>query len=157
MFAHRGSPRAVNVNASKKLAFFVEQYLVPPHVSIASSTRVKRVTLLHVRQTNKASLSLSRNFLSRRYEYTRSSLHSLPLYRLLMQLDNEPVVDFEHRKAFVNDSAKAGASAIHAAEDRALQAEIAQYKNKKTMNILWDIKICLIPSIFSYSFAKQSK
>ena len=61
------------------------------------------------------------------------------LYRLLMQLDNEPVAQFELEKAFVSNSAKAGASAIHAAKDRALQAEIAQYKKKKTINMLWDV------------------
>ena len=62
------------------------------------------------------------------------------LYRLLMQLDNEQMEAFEAREAFENDSAKAGASAVDAAEDRALEAEIAAAEGKHTMVLLWDIK-----------------
>ena len=62
------------------------------------------------------------------------------LYRLLMQLDNDQMEVFEAREAFENDSAKAGASAVDAAENRALEAEIAQAEGKFTMVLLWDIK-----------------
>ena len=48
------------------------------------------------------------------------------IYRLLMELDNEEVAAFERANAFEHDSATAGASAVAAAEDRAMEAELAR-------------------------------
>ena len=48
------------------------------------------------------------------------------IYRLTMELDNEAVAAFETENAYEHDSAKAGASAVVAAEDRALTAELAR-------------------------------
>ena len=74
---------------------------------------------------------------------TRTIAIAATLYRLLMQLDHEPIAQFEKDKAYINDSAKSGASALSAAEDRALEAELAQIQNKKTIFIRWDIaKFC---------------
>ena len=67
---------------------------------------------------------------------TRTVAVAATLYRLLMQLDNEQMEAFEAREAFENDSAKAGASAVDAAEDRALEAEIAAAEGKHTMVLL---------------------
>ena len=63
------------------------------------------------------------------------------IYRLLMEMDNEEVAQFEAANAFDNDSAKAGASAVSAAEDRALEAELERLEGRFTISALWDIKI----------------
>jgi hypothetical protein len=71
---------------------------------------------------------------------TRTVAIASTLYRLLMQLDNDSMQEFENRVAYSKDSAKAGASAVDAAEDRALEAEIAAASGKQTIVLLWDIK-----------------
>ena len=58
-----------------------------------------------------------------------------------MQLDNESMEQFETRVAYENDSAKAGASAVDAAEDRALEAELVHASGKHTIVSLWDVKM----------------
>ena len=64
------------------------------------------------------------------------------IYRLLMELDNEGVAAFEAANAFEHDSATAGASAVAAAEDRAMEAELARLEGRapsrlsSTSNIL---------------------
>jgi hypothetical protein len=73
---------------------------------------------------------------------TRTVAIAATLYRLLMELDNAEVEQFESREAFENDSAKAGASAVRAAEDRALEAEIAKLEGSNLLTILWDLKKC---------------
>ena len=62
------------------------------------------------------------------------------LYRLLMELDNEEVAEYERKNAFHGDSATAGASAVRAAEDRALRAELESIEGKETATFLWDLK-----------------
>ena len=62
------------------------------------------------------------------------------LYRLLMELDKEEVKEFEAANAYVNDSASTGSSATHAAEERALAAELAQLEGLFSFMILWDMK-----------------
>ena len=64
---------------------------------------------------------------------TRTIAIAATLYRLLMQLDNDEIEAFEKVNAFKNDSAKAGSSAIEAAEDRAWLAELAKLKGKSTI------------------------
>jgi hypothetical protein len=59
-------------------------------------------------------------------------------YRLLMALDNTRVAAFEKENAYCNDSAAAGASALLAAEDRALEAELEAALGNPTFTILWD-------------------
>lgn len=61
------------------------------------------------------------------------------LYRLLMQLDNQRLDKFEKENAYRLDSAKAGASAVKAAEDRALEAELCQLQGKCGCTILWNV------------------
>ena len=58
------------------------------------------------------------------------------LYRLLMELDNEEVAEYESNNAFHGDSATAGASAVRAAEDRALRAELEPIGGKETVTFL---------------------
>ena len=48
------------------------------------------------------------------------------IYRLLMELDKGEVAAFEAAQAYEHDSATAGASAVAAAEDRAMKAELAR-------------------------------
>ena len=43
---------------------------------------------------------------------------------------------YEKENAFHGDSATVGASAVRAAEDRALLAELASYEGKKTVTLL---------------------
>ena len=62
------------------------------------------------------------------------------IYRLLMELDNEEVAEYERTNAYRGDSATAGASAVRAAEDRALEAELANFEGQQTITLLWDIK-----------------
>ena len=62
------------------------------------------------------------------------------IYRLLMELDNEELEQFERTNAFVNDSAKAGASGTIATEDRALEAEMAHDAGCHTLTMLYDMK-----------------
>ena len=71
---------------------------------------------------------------------TRTVAIATTIYRLLMQLDNEELEAFEADNAFANDSAKAGASAVIAAEDRALEAEIAHDEGYQTLTMLFDMK-----------------
>ena len=73
---------------------------------------------------------------------TRTVAIATTIYRLLMQLDNEELEAFEADNAFKNDSAKAGASAVIAAEDRALEAEIAHDEGHQTLTMLFDMKKC---------------
>ena len=77
---------------------------------------------------------------------TRTVAIATTIYRLLMELDNEELEAFEATHAFVNDSAKAGASGIIAAEDRALEAEMAHDQGYHTLTMLYDMKIFLIRS-----------
>ena len=58
-----------------------------------------------------------------------------------MELDNEEVEAYEKENAFHGDSATAGASAVRAAEDRALLAELESNEGKKTVTLLWDLKV----------------
>ena len=62
------------------------------------------------------------------------------LYRLLMELDNEEVAAYEKLNACHGNSATAGASAVSAAEDRAMAAELETAEGKKIITMLWDIK-----------------
>ena len=62
------------------------------------------------------------------------------LYRLLMEVGNLSMNEFESKVAFVDDSAKSGASAVLAAEDRAFEAELAAMSGHVTLQMLWDIK-----------------
>ena len=62
------------------------------------------------------------------------------IYRLLMELDNDELAAFEASHAFENDSAKAGASGTIAAEDRALEAEMAHDEGYHTLTMLYDMK-----------------
>ena len=71
---------------------------------------------------------------------TRTVAIAAALYRLLMELDSDEVPDFEKREAFENDSATAGASAVRAVEDRALEAELAKLEGSSLLTILWDPK-----------------
>jgi len=71
---------------------------------------------------------------------TRTVAIATTIYRLLMELDNEELEDFEATHAFVNDSANAGASGIIAAEDRALEAEMAHDQGYHTLTMLYDMK-----------------
>ena len=56
-----------------------------------------------------------------------------------MELDSEEVKKYEADNAFTNNSARAGASATHAAEERALAAELAMLEGRSLFMILWDI------------------
>ena len=60
-------------------------------------------------------------------------------YRLLTALDNQEIAEFELAHAHANDSAKAGASAIRAAEERALECELVAEEGLQAMAILWDV------------------
>lgn len=71
---------------------------------------------------------------------TRTVAIAATLYRLPMELDNEEVAAYEKESAFHGDSATAGASAVRAAEDRALLAELASCEGKQTVTLLWDLK-----------------
>ena len=73
---------------------------------------------------------------------TRTVAIAATLYRLLMELDNDEVAEYEKKNAFHGDSATAGASAVKAAEDRALLAELVTIEGKKTVTFLWDLKKC---------------
>ena len=64
---------------------------------------------------------------------TRTIAIAVTLYRLLMQLDHETTAQFEKDTACIEYSAKSGASAFSAAEDRALEAELAQIRNTNTL------------------------
>ena len=57
-----------------------------------------------------------------------------------MELDNAEVAAFEQANAYVHDSAKAGASAVAAADDRALAAELAKLEGMHSLTTLWDLK-----------------
>lgn len=70
---------------------------------------------------------------------TRMVAIAATLYRLLMELDNDEVAEFEKPEAFENDSATAGASAVRVAEDRALEAELAELEGSSLLTILWDL------------------
>ena len=56
-----------------------------------------------------------------------------------MEVDNKEVAELEQQNKFINGSAAAGASAVRAAEDRALAAELAKIDNKCVMMILWGL------------------
>ena len=62
------------------------------------------------------------------------------IYRLMMELDNDEVAAFEAANAYEYDSATAGASAVAAAEDRALAAELARVEGNHSLSTLWDLK-----------------
>ena len=57
-----------------------------------------------------------------------------------MELDNDDIAAFETANAYEHDSATVGASAVAAAEDRALEAEIARLSGKVTLSTLWGLK-----------------
>ena len=57
-----------------------------------------------------------------------------------MQLDNEDIAEFDSANAYKRDSAKAGSSAIDAAEDRGWLAELARLQGRTTIGLLWDIQ-----------------
>ena len=65
------------------------------------------------------------------------------IYRLLMELDDNRLKDFEKKEAFCNDSARAGASALQTAEERALDLELAQLQDRSSCNMLWVFSIFL--------------
>ena len=71
---------------------------------------------------------------------TRTVAIAATLYRLLMELDNDEVAEYESRNAFHGESATAGASAVRAAEDRALLAELEAREGQQTVTLLWDLK-----------------
>ena len=68
---------------------------------------------------------------------TRTVAIMATYYRLLMELDNQRLEDFEEKHAYCKDSAKKGASAEYAAEERALEAEIKHLLGKSTCTMLW--------------------
>lgn len=57
-------------------------------------------------------------------------------YRLLMELDSHEAKAFEAANAYEKDPARSGASAVHAAEDRALAVELAHSESKLSLTIL---------------------
>ena len=57
-----------------------------------------------------------------------------------MQMDSDEVAQFSKDNAFENDSAAAGASAVKAAEDRAMLTELAKVENKSSAVLLWDMQ-----------------
>ena len=71
---------------------------------------------------------------------TRTVAVAATLYRLLMELDNDKVAEYERSNAFAGDSATAGASAVKAAEDRAMLAELESSEGRLTVTLLWDLK-----------------
>ena len=71
---------------------------------------------------------------------TRTVATAATLYRLLMELDKEEVKLFEKQNAFENDSATKGASAVHAAEERALAAELSRLEGFFSLMLLWDLQ-----------------
>ena len=72
---------------------------------------------------------------------TRTVAIAASLYRLLVELDKEEVKLFEQQNAFENDSATKGASAVHAAEERALAAELSRLEGFFSLMLLWDLQI----------------
>ena len=71
---------------------------------------------------------------------TRTVAIVASLYRLLMELDKEEVKLFEKHNAFENDSATKGASAVHAAEERAVAAELSRLERYFSLMLRWDFK-----------------
>ena len=71
---------------------------------------------------------------------TRTVAIAATLYRLLMELDNDEVAEYERKNAFHGDSATAGASAVRAAEDRALRADQESIEGQETATFLWDLR-----------------
>mgnify|MGYP000240837570 CR=1 FL=1 len=59
-------------------------------------------------------------------------------YRLLTALDNQEIAEFELAHAHANDSAKAGASAIRVAEERALEGELVVEEGLQVFPMLLD-------------------
>ena len=57
-----------------------------------------------------------------------------------MQMDSDEVAQFSKDNAFENDSAAAGASAVKAAEDRAMLTELAKVEGKSSAVLLWDLQ-----------------
>ena len=57
-----------------------------------------------------------------------------------MELDNDEVAAFEAANAFEHDSAAKGASAVAAAEDRAMEVELARLEGQHTLSTLLDLK-----------------
>ena len=70
--------------------------------------------------------------IAKRDNATRTVAIAATAYRLLMSLDNEDIAEFESTSAYEHDSAKSGASALTAAEDRALLAETAHLDGNLT-------------------------
>ena len=71
---------------------------------------------------------------------SRTVATATTIYRLLMALDNARLENIEKDEAYGNDSARAGASASTAAEDRALEAELMSLEGRALFTILWDFK-----------------
>jgi hypothetical protein len=69
---------------------------------------------------------------------TRTVAIMASFYRLLMELDDQRLVEFEEKNAYKNDSARRGASSVAAAEERALEAEVKALLGQKTCTLLWD-------------------
>ena len=69
---------------------------------------------------------------------TRTVAIASTVYRLLMELDNQEVAAFEAAQAFECDSAKAGSSSIVAAEERALETELAKAEGQHVLVVSWD-------------------
>ena len=57
-----------------------------------------------------------------------------------MQLDTQRTADFTEAHTFVNDTATAGASAVHSSEMRAAEAELATIEGKISVTGLLDIR-----------------
>ena len=71
--------------------------------------------------------------LPKKYGGTRTVAIASTVYRLLMELDNQEVAAFEAAQAFECDSATAGSSAIVAAEERALETELAKAEGQHVL------------------------
>ena len=59
-------------------------------------------------------------------------------YRLLMELDNQRLEEFEDSNSYCKDSARKGASVEHAAEEWALEAEVKHLLGRATCAMPWD-------------------
>lgn len=61
------------------------------------------------------------------------------IYRLMMALDHDRILAYGQSHAYYRDSAGKGQSALHSAEDRAFDAELATLSGHTTHQVLWDI------------------
>ena len=60
-------------------------------------------------------------------------------HRILVKIDRERLVDFEHNNAYANDTSRKGVSMADSSYERALKAELATIEGKHVAQMLWDI------------------